>query len=224
MPRREKNRRSVVDADDRVARRVKNDQRAAQCGNCSGKLLRGNILEEFAADSELATGELHLGFAASVDFGALAGKQMRDMCRIGGRVDRCDRHRIRHAPRCREHCRATQAVSDHDRWRLVLTLEPVRGSDEIGNVRGERCIREIAFRVAQTREVEAQDGNARVGQRFADERCGLAFFRAGEAMREQRVRPRCDCRWHVEPRGERVPARAGKRDGLAHAAHGGSFR
>ena len=112
---------------------------------------------------KFASGELHLGFTASVDFGALAGKEMRNMCRIGRRVDRRDRNRFRYLCGCRENRRAAEAVSDQDRGRCVLALEPIRGGDEIGNVRGECRIREISFRVALAREIEAQDGDAGVG-------------------------------------------------------------
>ena len=75
-------------------------------------------------------------------------------------------------------------MSNQDRGRRVLALEPIRGRDQIANVRGERRIREIAFRAPQAREIEAQDSDARVGKRFADEGRRLAFLGAGEAVRE----------------------------------------
>src|SRR5207237_7090551 len=93
MPSCKKNRGRVVDPDGVVARRMEHDQRAAQRGDRRCQLLRGDVVEKFAANVELASGELHLGFTASIDFGTLAGKEMRNMRRIGRRVERRDRNR-----------------------------------------------------------------------------------------------------------------------------------
>src|SRR5205809_7283114 len=72
MPRGKKNLRRIFDADRRVPRSVKNDKRAAKPRNRLGELLCRDVLEEFAADSELAPRELDLGFAVNVNLGALS--------------------------------------------------------------------------------------------------------------------------------------------------------
>ena len=75
-------------------------------------------------------------------------------------------------------------MPDQNRRRPQLALHVLRSGDEICHVGGEGRIGEIALALAQSGEVEAQDADARSGQRPADVNHRLVVLRAGEAMGE----------------------------------------
>ncbi len=134
MPGGEKDLRRVVDPDRRVARSVENNECAVKRRDRRRELLCRDVLEEFAADLELAPRELDFGLAVDVDLGALSCEEFFDVRGIGRGIDRRDRDRFRDLSRSREHCRAAEAVPDENRRRGVLASEPRRGRDEIRDV------------------------------------------------------------------------------------------
>src|SRR5258708_11425993 len=100
---------------------------------------------------------------------------------------------------------------------MVLAQKIGRG-DEVADVRGKIGVGEVAFAPAQAGEVEAQHGDAALGERGADVSRRLGVLRAGEAVGEQGVGERRPVR-RVEPRGKRGAGCAGKADGLSAGCH-----
>ena len=90
--------------------------------------------------------------------------------------------------------RAAKRVAEQKCRRLVLVGEKSNGREQVADVRGKIRVGEIAFALAETREVEAEDRVPGGGQRLADV-CGRPqVFRASEAVRKQSIGARWHCR------------------------------
>ncbi len=184
-----------------------------------GQRLLGDIVEEFALDLERPTGERHLDLALAPDVLDAILEQMRDMGGIGGRGNGDDRLCVGDLPGSGEDRRPAKTVPDQDRRRLTRLPQMVGGEDEIGDVRRERRIGEIAFAGAEPGEVEPQHGNAARRQRRRDAPRRQHVLAAGEAMRKQRV-GLDGAVGQIERGGELLPL--GARELEAFGRHGGS--
>ena len=71
--------------------------------------------------------------------------------------------------------------------RFAGFAQMVGGPHQIGDVRGEGGIGEIAFAGAEARKIEPQHRDALCRQRHRDALGGQHVLAAGEAMREQRI-------------------------------------
>ena len=63
----------------------------------------------------------------------------------------------------------------------------VGGGRQIVDIRGESCASEVPLAIAKPREIEPQRGDAFIGQSAGYANGRHALFRAGEAVREERV-------------------------------------
>ncbi len=214
---RQKDVRGIVDADGVVGRRMEHQQRFAQAGDLFIQRPASNVVEELALDGERASGEFDLQLALFANVIDVIPKQTRDMRRIAGRGDRHHGACVRNAMRGGQHCGAAERVADQDR-RWPLRLAQVIGSgDQILHVRREMRVGEFALAGAESGEIEAEHGDALLGQSFGDAFGGEVILPAGEAMREQRIGRRLAERL-VQCRGEKLAFGIGK--SKAAAAHG----
>jgi hypothetical protein len=78
-------------------------------------------------------------------------------------------------------------VADQKRGRPPRVAQMIGGTHEIGDVRSEGGVGEIAFAGAEAGEIEAQHRDALGGERGRDAFCRQHVLAAGEAMREQRI-------------------------------------
>ena len=94
--------------------------------------------------------------------------------------------------------------------------ERVRRSHEIGDVGGESGVGELAAAAAEPGEVEAERGDAELGQRPGDMDRRAHILAAGEAVGEDRI-GRGIALGQLEPPGQPVPT--GTREVEPLAAH-----
>jgi hypothetical protein len=107
-------------------------------------------------------------------------------------------------------------MADEDRGRPA-ELPHVSGcGEEVRDVRGEAGIGELSVAATEAGEVEAQRGDALARECGGEAACRVYVFAAGEAVGEERVRPRRAVR-QVEPRGQLVAGAA--REVEAFGAH-----
>ncbi len=96
------------------------------------------------------------------------GEHVSDVSGIGWRRDGDNGLGFRHLFGGGEDRCAAEAVADQDRGRLSYLAQMVGGLYEIGDIRRERAIGEIALAGAEASEVEAQHGDALERQRRGD--------------------------------------------------------
>ena len=112
MFRRGENVARIVDADQIVGRRMKDQQRLVQFGDVGREILLRDIVNERFADMERTPGERHLDFALVFDLSNAIRKQTDHMGRIERRRDRHHRPRFGNAMRGGKHGGAAAAVAD----------------------------------------------------------------------------------------------------------------
>jgi len=100
-------------------------------------------------------------------------------------------------------------VTDQDRRRAPGAAQLLRGRHQVGDVRREGRVGELAFARAKPGEVETQHRDAERRQAFGDAPRGVHVLAAGEAVREQRIGAR-RLRRTVEEGGEPVSLRIGE--------------
>ncbi len=166
---------------------MEDEQGTSQPADHLTHLLGVEILEELSGDGERPAGQQHLGLALRFDLLERAPQMPPHVPRLRRRRDRRYRPTALQFRGGLQHRRATQRVADQDGWPLVFALEEVRRGDQVAHVGRERRVGEVAFAFAETRKIEPQYTDPGVTQRPADIDHGLVLFRAGEAMREERV-------------------------------------
>ena len=173
------------------------------------QVVLGDVVEEFALDVERTAGErdFHLALLADVLDAIL--EQAGDMGGIGRRGDGDDGLGVRNLPGGGKDRRAAEAVADQDRRRLAGLAQMIGGPHEIGDVRGEGRVGEIAFAGAEPGEVEPQHRDALGRQRHRDALGRQHVLAAGEAMREQRIGQRLAL-GQIQRGGELMAADAGE--------------
>ena len=208
----------VLDADDLVARRVKDDERLAQVPDGLLEAVSCDVLEELPLDAEGPPADRDLRLPRGLDLGGAFAQELPHMVRLGGCRDRRDRGRLRHAGGRGKDGGTAQAVPDEElRCRVVLAQEIGRG-DEIAEVRGEIGVGELALARAETGEIETQHGKAALGEAACDARRGEDVLRAGETMGEERISARRRRR-HLEEGRETLAAAALEIDALGSSCH-----
>ncbi len=95
---------------------------------------------------------------------------------------------------------ATEGMADQDFRRRVMLFKKAHGSEQIADVRREVRVGEVALALAETGEVEAQHGEAGIGQGSRYVTGGLQVLGTREAVREQGIRPRCVLGKRHQPR------------------------
>src|SRR5690606_10793673 len=142
------------------------------------------------------------------DRGEIVGEEALDVGGICGRAD--GRHRLHLLdPRGGDERGGTaEAVSDEQPRPDAAAAEPVRGGDEVLDVRGEVGVARLVA-PAEAGEVEAEHAEALLGEGTAQPRGGAGLPGAGEAMGEDGTRVRRALR-PVEPGVERPTARPRK--------------
>ncbi len=170
-----------------------------------------------ASNAEASPGQFHLGLALRCDFAGVFGEELRHVGGVGRGPDGGDGNCLRNPGRRREYGCATETVSDQQGRGAMNGAQPLRGGDEILDVRREVRVGELALAVAESGEVEAQHGDATPRQSASDARRRGEVLRAREAMGEQRERARSPV-GTVEPRRQPIAGAAGEIDPFA-AAH-----
>ena len=102
----------VVDADDRVQRCVKDQERLPQRADTLGRALLFQILQKLLSHRELAPGERHLGLAFGVDFLPRLREEVTDVGGIERGADRRNGLRLRHVLRGREYVSTAERMAD----------------------------------------------------------------------------------------------------------------
>ena len=187
----------ILDADGVVCRRVHDQQRLMQVGDVRHQAVFGDVVEEFAADLEWPARERDFDFAMPADVLDAILEQARHMGRIRRRGDRHDRFGFGNLAGCSENGGATETMADQDRWCFPYRAQMVGGPHQIGDVRGEGGVGQIAFTGAQAREVEPQHRDTPRSQcrRYAPG--GQHVLATGETMREQGVSERLPL-WQIQ--------------------------
>ena len=213
--------RRVVDRDRFVARRVHDEERLAQVAERLVRPLAREIVEQLPADPERPSTEDDLGLAGPLDLVAL--RDEREHVRgIGRRGDGGDADGLRDLARGREHGGAAEAVPDEELRGAIAAAQEIDGRDQIGPVRREVRVGEVPAAAAEPGEVEAQAGDAALGERRGDVRRGARVLRAGEAVREEGVGDRRRERG-IQARAQGFPGCARELDLLGVRCHRVSF-
>ena len=150
---------------------MQHQQRLAQSGEAIGELLLGDVVQKLLADAERPARERDLHLALLLDVVHVLPEQAGDVRRIGRRRDGGDRARLGNLLRGDEHRGAAEAVTDQDRGRLILLPQMIGRRHQVGDVRRERRVGELALARAEAGEIEAQHRDAARGQ--ALRRCAL---------------------------------------------------
>jgi hypothetical protein len=183
----EENIRGIVDPDRVVGRRMHDQQRLVQLSNLRHQALLGDVVEELALDVERPPGKLNLHLALRADVLDAVLEEMGDMRGVGGGRDRDDRLGVRDLSGGGEDRGAAQAVADQDRGRPACLAQMIGGADEIGDIRREGRVGELAFAGTEAGKVEPQHRDAPGSQCNRDAFRRQHILAAGEAMRKQRV-------------------------------------
>jgi hypothetical protein len=136
---------------------------------------------------ERPPGKLNLDLALGADILDPIPEQMRDMRGIGRRGDCDDRFGLGNLTGGGEDRGSAEAVTDQDRGSFAGRAQMVSGADEVGDVRGEGRVGEIALARAEAGEVEPQHRDPPRRQRHRDALRRQHVLAAGEAMRKQRI-------------------------------------
>lgn len=131
VPRRLENLAGVVDADDRVQRCVKDQERLSQRADPLGRALLFQILQKLLSHRERAPGEHHLGLALGFDFLPRLFEQATDVGGIERGADGRNGLRLRHVLRGREHGSTAERMADQQLRRLILFAQMISRSDHV---------------------------------------------------------------------------------------------
>ncbi len=189
----------IVDLDDVVEGRVHDQQRLAQGPDTRRQIVLLEVVEELPLHRERAPANVHLGDALVAQRVFRAGQQVADVGRVRRRADGRHGDGRRNLGRCLEDGCAAERMAEQDLRRPVMFLEKPDGGEQVADIRREIRVREVAFALAEAGEIEAQHGDARIGQRPRDVRRGFEVLGAGETMREQRIGLRFGLRQGHEP-------------------------
>ena len=154
-------------------------------------------------------GERHLRGAGGLDLGHVGGEVRDDVGRVGGGVDGGDGAHLGDFAGRGQHRRAAERMADQELRSGARRAQERGCRNEVGDVRGEVGVGELALARAEAGEVEAQHREPSGGQGLGDPRRGEDVLRAGEAMGEDSKGPRRADR-QVEPGGEHRAVVAGK--------------
>ncbi len=190
MPCSNENAGRIIDADGVVVWRVHDQQRLVKLGHLRHQIVFGDVVEEFAADIKRPARERDFHLAVLADVLDAILEQAGDMDGIGRRGDGDDGLGVRNLPGGGKNGSAAETMADQDRRTLSGFAQMVGGPHQIGDVRRECRVGEIAFAGAQARKVEPQYRDAFRRQRYRNPLGGQHVLAAGEAMREQRVSDR----------------------------------
>jgi len=174
---------------------VENEKRLVQAFEVTFQILFVDIFEKCVANPEVPAGECHFNLIFIANFRDLFSEQTNNMCRIEWRPDRHNSSCFRDAMRGGEHSGAAETVTDQERGRREPLPQMIGRCDQIFDVRGKRCVGELAFTGTKTGEIEAEHADAAKLQSFRDVPRRPVAHSAGEAMREQSHR----ANWAVRP-------------------------
>jgi hypothetical protein len=194
----------VGDLDDRIVRRMHDEQGFPKLADVLRRVVALEVFEEIFANAERTSADVDRRFAFRLEL-FLVGDEVLDVARIVRRAERRYGTRFGYAARRREHCRTAEAVSDEDLRRAVVFLEVIGSAHDVFDVRRERRVGEIAAARAKPGEIEAQHRDAARRERLPDVSRGFRLLRAREAVREDRVSARRAGR-QLEPCRELVTA------------------
>ncbi len=116
----------------------------------------------------------------------------------------------------RQHGSATQAVSQQELRGFQALSERASGGHQVGHVRAEGGVRELALALPEPREVERERRDPMRGERARDRPNGEEILGAGEAVREER-RSAKRARRPTQARRERMSLGAVEGECLFHA-------
>ena len=102
-------------------------------------------------------------------------------------ADRRNGFCFRYIARGGQNSRTAEAVSDQDGWRFIIAPKKIHRSQEILDIGRKIRVCEIAAAHAEAGEIEPQHADALCRQRRRYPRRGENIFRAGKAMRENRI-------------------------------------
>ena len=182
--------RGVVDRDGVVDRRVHHQQRPLHGRHPIGDHVIAQVVDELLADPERPTGQLHLGGAGRGDLVERRLEVADDVRRARRCADRDDRTNLGDVGGHGEHGGTAERVPDQHLRGSMLATQPIGGGNQIVGVRREVGVLELALAHPQPREVEPQHPEAQIGERVGDARRRSDVLAAGEAVGEQRERPR----------------------------------
>jgi len=180
----------VLDSHRFVERGVHDQQGSVQGGQQLGQVLTGNVFQKMLANGERPTPQSHLRLTLSLDRFALVVEVMGDVCGVGGGAERGHGPHAIQARGGDDGRRTPQGVAHHQRRGLELFCQVIRRRHEVFHVRREVRVREVALRLPESGEVEAQDSDSTSGEGTGDVDGRLEVLRAGEAVREDGVRHR----------------------------------
>jgi hypothetical protein len=127
--------RGILDANDVVGGRVKDQQRLAQIGETVLQLSLGHVVEDFALDAERPARERHLDFALRADHVDVLLEQAGDVGRIARSRNGDYGARVGDFVCGGEHGAAAQAVPDQDRGRSPRLTQMIGGGHQVVDVR-----------------------------------------------------------------------------------------
>jgi hypothetical protein len=136
-------------------------------------------------DGEGPAGQQHLRFALGFDLGTGGLKQVLHVRRVRRRTDGRHRHGLRDPARRGQDRGPAQAVADDDLRRRAQAAQMVGSRHQIIDVGRKVGVGELAFAMAQTGKVEAQDRDPARRQACRDACGGKDVLGAGEAMGEE---------------------------------------
>ncbi len=199
----------VIDVDDFVLRRMKDEKRLGELRDARGETLLGEILEKLPLDRERSTGDRDRRLSGALDRREVALEKRAHVAWVARRADRHDGPCLGDVRSRGEDGGSAQAVTDQEQRGRVLPAQELHRRNEVRDVGGEIRVHELALARAETREIEAQDREAPAHELPGHAGGGGAVLGAGETVGEEARGARRDRRT-VEARGEELATGVGE--------------
>ena len=208
----------VVDPHDLVDGRMQNQQRLAHGVNRRLQPMPLDIFDELPGHGEAAAAELDHGGPVGQGILRRGADGLEHMRRVGGSADDDDGSGFRDVLGQGQDRRPAQRMADQHGRRLIMRPQIVDRGRQVGDVRGEAGVGELALAAAQACEVEPQHRHPDPREVGGDAAGGQYVLRTGEAVGEEGVAAHRPV-GQLQPGREARAGMAGEAHGLDHGGH-----